>query len=104
MAAMLSRDAIRMRRAMASQMTVMDNQLVGLADKDGKSTLLTERNVKAFEVLRRELDLGKRNISVFYGAAHLLDMHDRLTQDFGGKLTKIEWLDAWDLGSDAIKK
>jgi hypothetical protein len=104
MAAMISRDPIRMRRAMASQMEVMDNQLVGLADKDGKSTLLTERNVKAFEVLRRELDRGKRNVSIFYGAGHLIDMHDRMTRDFGAKLTKIEWLDAWDLRSDAIKK
>ena len=104
MAAMLSRDPIRMRRAMASQMEVMDNQMVGLADKDGKSTLLTERNAKAFEVLQRELDSGRRSLSVFYGAAHLLDMHDRMTRDFGAKLTKIEWLDAWDLRSDAVKK
>ncbi|MFN9603762.1 MAG: hypothetical protein ACK6A7_10000 [Planctomycetota bacterium] len=70
MAAMLSRNPIRMRRAMAGQMEVMDNQLVGLADKDGKSTLLTERNSKAFEVLQRELDRGKRNLSIFYVAGH----------------------------------
>lgn len=104
MAAMLSRDPIRLRRAMANQMEVMDNQLVGLADKDGKSTLLTERNVKAFEVLSRELDQGKRKISIFYGAGHLLDMHDRMIRDFGARLTTIEWLDAWDLRPDAIKK
>jgi hypothetical protein len=104
MAAMLSRDPIKLRRAMANQMEVMDNQLVGIADKEGKSTLLTERNAKAFEVLRRELDAGRRNVSVFYGAGHLLDMHDRLLRDFDAKLIKIEWLDAWDLRANAIKK
>jgi hypothetical protein len=102
--AMLSRDPIKMRRAMALQMEFMDNQLMGLADKDGKSTLLTERNVKAFEVLKRELNAGRRNVSIFYGAGHLLDMHQRMTRDFNAKLTKIIWLDAWDLRSDAIKK
>lgn len=102
--AMLSRDPIKMRRAMAMQMEIMDNQLMGLADKDGKSTLLTERNVKAFEVLKRELKAGRRNVSIFYGAGHLLDMHQRMKRDFNAKLTKIIWLDAWDLRSDAIKK
>lgn len=104
MGAMLSREPIRMRRAMANQMEMMDTQMVGLADKNGKSTLLTERNAKAFEVLRRELKDGRRKVSVFYGAGHLIDMHDRLLRDFNAKLTKIEWLDAWDLRTDAIKK
>jgi hypothetical protein len=104
MAAMLSRDPIKMRRAMAKQMETLDNQLVGLADKEGKSTLLTERNAKAFEVLQRELKGGQRKVSIFYGAGHLLDMHDRMTRDFGARLTKIEWLDAWDLRTDALKK
>jgi len=102
--AMLSRDPIKMRRAMAMQMEVMVNQMMGLADKDGKSTLLTERNAKALEVLKRELNAGRRNVSIFYGAAHLLDMHQRMTRDFNAKLTKVVWLDAWDLRSDAIKK
>lgn len=104
MAAMLSRDPIKLRRAMAKQMETMDNQLVGLADKEGKSTLLTERNRKAFEVLQGELKEGQRKLSVFYGAGHLLDMHDRMTRDFGARLTKIEWVDAWDLRTDALKK
>jgi hypothetical protein len=71
--------------------------MAGLADKSGKSTLLTERNRKAFEVLDRELKAGKTNVSVFYGAAHLSDMHERLLRDFNAKPVNTEWIDAWPL-------
>jgi len=103
MAAMLSGDALKMRRAMAKQFDSMDNQMAGLADKEGKSTLLTERNAKAFEVMDRELKTGHRNIGVFYGAGHFPDMHARLLRDFNAESMGIEWLDAWDLRSGAIK-
>lgn len=103
MAAMLSRDPIKLRRAMAKQMQSVDDQLAGLADKDGKSTLLTERNAKAFEVLEKELEAGRRKLSVFYGAGHLIDMHDRLVRDFDAHWVSTEWLDAWDLRLDALK-
>jgi hypothetical protein len=103
MAAMFSRDPIRMRRAMAQQFETMDNQMVGLADKDGKSTLLTERNAKAFEVLEAQLKGGKRKVSVFYGAGHLIDMHDRLERDFQARLVQLDWIDAWDLRTGAVK-
>jgi hypothetical protein len=97
MAAFLAKDPIKMRRAMADQFESMEGQLAGLADKDGKSTLLTERNRKAFEVLSQELTKGKKKISVFYGAAHLNDMHERLLRDFGAQPVATEWVDAWPL-------
>jgi hypothetical protein len=97
MAAFLAKDPIKMRRAMAEQFESMEGQLAGLADKDGKSTLLTERNRKAFEVLEKEIAKGKKKISVFYGAAHLLDMDQRLQRDFGAQPVKTEWVDAWPL-------
>ncbi|MCU0712726.1 MAG: hypothetical protein MUC43_11745 [Pirellula sp.] len=97
LAAMLTKDPIKLRRVMASQFEDMEGQMAGLADKSGKSTLLTERNRKAFEVLDRELKAGKKNVSVFYGAAHLNDMHERLIRDFQAKPVKTEWIDAWPL-------
>lgn len=97
MAAMISKDPIRLRRVMAEQFESMEGQMAGLADKNGKSTLLTERNRKAFEVLQSELENGKRKLSVFYGAAHLNDMHDRLLRDFQAKPVSTEWVDAWPL-------
>lgn len=86
-----------LRRAFAEQMGKMDGQMAALTGEDGKSTLITERNAKAFEVLKRELDGGKKNVGVFYGAGHLKDMHERLMKDFGMEPVKTEWLDAWDL-------
>lgn len=97
MAAMVSKDPIRLRRVMAEQFESMEGQMAGLADKDGKSTLVTERNRKAFEVLQSELEGGKRKLAVFYGAAHLNDMHDRLLRDFQAKPISTEWVDAWPL-------
>jgi hypothetical protein len=102
-AAMLSRDPLRMRRAMAKQFESLDNQMVGIADKDGKSTLLTERNAKAFSVLEEQLKSGKRKLGVFYGAGHFPDMHQRLLKDFGAVLVETDWVEAWNLRSDAIK-
>ncbi|MCU0716306.1 MAG: hypothetical protein MUD03_09270 [Pirellula sp.] len=97
MAAMVSKDPIRLRRVMAEQFESMEGQMAGLADKDGKSTLVTERNRKAFEVLQSELEGGKRKLAVFYGAAHLNDMHDRLLKDFQAKPISTDWVDAWPL-------
>jgi len=102
-AAMLSRDPLKMRRAMAKQFESLDNQMVGIADKDGKSTLLTERNAKAFSVLEEQLKSGKRKLGVFYGAGHFPDMHQRLLKDFGAELVETDWVEAWNLRSDAIK-
>jgi hypothetical protein len=97
LAAALSKDTFKLRRVMADQFESMDGQMAAMADKNGKSTLLTERNAKAFEVMDKELKAGKKKLAIFYGAAHLLDMHQRLVRDYKATQTKIEWLDAWPL-------
>lgn len=86
-----------MRRAFASQMQMMDGQMAGLTGEDGKSTLITERNAKAFDVLKSELAAGKKKLGIFYGAGHLKDMHERLIKEYGMEPVKTEWMDAWDL-------
>lgn len=88
---------VALRKVMAEQFSTMDIQLSGLAGADGKSTLLTERNGKAMQVLDEELKKGKKNIGIFYGAAHLEDMHIRLVRDFSATPGSMEWLDAWIL-------
>ena len=97
MAAFLAKDTIKLRRVMAEQFESMDSQMAGMADKNGKSTLLTERNTKAFNVMEKELKAGKRKLAIFYGAGHLLDMHQRLLRDYKTIQTKLEWIDAWPL-------
>ena len=98
LAALMSKNRpVALRRVMAEQFESMDVQLSGLADSQGQSTLLTERNRKAMEVLRDQLNKGKRRLGIFYGATHLKDMDDRLIKDFAAVRGDVTWLDAWRL-------
>jgi hypothetical protein len=98
--ALLAPDRSRqLRRAMAKQFQDLEATTIGMSAEDGRSTIITERNAKAFKVLSTELDAGKRKIAVFYGAGHLPDMGQRLVRDFGlvPVPDKTEYLEAWDL-------
>jgi hypothetical protein len=98
LSAMLADDRARqMKRTFAKQMVGMEGQMMGMADKNGKSTLLTERNAKCFEVLDKQMQLGRKKIGVFYGAAHLPDMAIKLVDDRGFVPGRVEWMQAWDL-------
>jgi hypothetical protein len=95
--AMFSKDrSARLKRAMASQFENLEGQMVALEGKDG-STIITERNKKALQVLRRELDAGKKKVAIFYGAGHLNDMHQRLLGEFKLQKESERWLTAWSL-------
>lgn len=89
-----------MKNAMASQLIDMEAVTVGINDANGENTLIKGRNAKAFQVLREELAAGKEKLAVFYGAGHLADMADRLEKDFGMKVGKTTWLNAWDLAGE----
>lgn len=98
LAAMLSTNReLAMKRVFAEQMEQMDGQLAAIAGDDGKSTLITERNAKALEVLKRELDAGKKRLGIFYGAGHFKHMHGELVKQFQMQPVKTIWLDAWDM-------
>lgn len=88
--------AIKLRRVFASQISDMDNQMRAIEGKNG-STIISQRNAKAFDVMGKSIKDGKKNIAVFYGAGHLEDMHDRLKKDFNMELKSVEYLDAWKL-------
>ncbi|QDU25238.1 hypothetical protein ETAA8_03010 [Anatilimnocola aggregata] len=93
--------AQKLRLAMSSQFEDLDSQTIIFDGPDG-STILTERNRKAFEVLAKELAAGKKKIGVFYGAAHLPDMEKKLADDFGMQRTELTWLPAWSLTSTPL--
>lgn len=96
--ALLSSDrSMKLKQVMAQQLTDVDAVTAGMDDETGNNTLIKGRNRKAFEVLREELDAGKKTIGVFYGAGHLSDMAERLEEEFGMKPTTTTWLTAWDL-------
>lgn len=97
MMALFSSDrAMKLRRVFASQISDMDNAMKAIEGENG-STIISQRNAKAFEVMGRSIKDGKKNIAVFYGAGHLEDMHDRLKNDFKMQLKSVEYLDAWKL-------
>lgn len=95
--ALFSRDRARqLKIAMAQQFEDLEGQMAIFDGPDG-STIITERNKKAFEVLKAQLAEGKKKIGVFYGAGHLPDMEKRLADDFGLKRDKEQWIVAWTL-------
>ena len=97
LAAMLAKDrAHQLKLIMAEQFADMEGQM-NMFDGPEGSTIVTERNKKALEVLKQELDSGKRRLAIFYGAGHLADLQRRLEEDFGMKRRGTEWVQAWSL-------
>ena len=97
LAALMSEDRPRkLKISLAKQFASMGTMLDGLAGPDG-STLITERNKRALEVLREQQAAGKRKIGIFYGAGHLKDMHERMLKDFELQPLSTVWLEAWNL-------
>jgi hypothetical protein len=100
LAAMFASDrALRLKRLMAKQFGDIQLLTKPLEGEAG-STIITERNKKALQVLARELRAGKKRIAVFYGAGHLPDMEMRLLHDFKMRRTGTSWLQAWQLAGE----
>lgn len=96
-AALMSNDRARkLKIALAKQFSSMELMLSGISGPEG-STLITERNKRALEVLRQQQQAGQKRIGIFYGAGHLSDMHERLVSEFGLQPIGTVWLEAWDL-------
>ncbi len=97
--ALFSKDrTLRLKRILAEQFGDLEQSTAVFDGPDG-STILTERNKKALEVLDREIKAGKKKLAIFYGAAHLPDMERRLHDEFHLKPTETRWINAWKLDS-----
>jgi hypothetical protein len=95
--AMFSNDRPRqLKIALAKQFEGMETLLEGFSGPDG-STLITERNKRALDVLEKELDKGTAKMAIFYGAGHLAAMNKQLGERFDMKPVSVEWLEAWNL-------
>ena len=65
----------------------------------GDKAIIVARNERCMEVLDRELSHPEvRTVGIFYGAAHLRDMDERLRAR-GFTLRSVEWMTAWKAGS-----
>lgn len=81
----------------AQQLEQVEALLAALGGGKGeKSTIVGDRNAAAIEVMREQLEKGKRKLGIFYGAAHMPDLEDRLL-GFGFEFVSSEWLTAWDV-------
>jgi hypothetical protein len=85
----------QIKLVLARQLGQIDLSAMGLDGPNG-SVLVTERNKAALKVLSDELTAGKKNIAIFYGAAHMTDMTKRL-EAMGFSPTSTRWNAAWDL-------
>ncbi|MFT4511436.1 MAG: hypothetical protein ACI89X_003238 [Planctomycetota bacterium] len=63
---------------------------------DQPTVIIHGRNEKCLAVLKQQLDSGKKNLGIFYGAAHMEHMEQRLLKDLGWKRVTEEWVSAWD--------
>jgi hypothetical protein len=88
--------ALKLKTIIAKQFEMMESTLSGMSGPEG-STLITERNKRALDVLRKQQRMGRRKLGIFYGAGHLNDMHERLVKDFQMQPVGIMWMEAWDL-------
>lgn len=95
--ALLSPDrSYRLKRVMALQFENLGGTMNILEGPKG-STIIGERNRKALEVLKKQIDGGKKKIAIFYGAGHMPDMEKRLAADFNLEPGEVKWIEAWDL-------
>ena len=88
-------DSSGLKVAMARQLAVADD-LVKAMEHDEGSVIISDRNKKALEVFDREVAAGRKNLGIFYGAAHLFDMEKRLEKK-GYQRTGERWMTAWDI-------
>jgi hypothetical protein len=63
---------------------------------EDQSLLLGERNARAVQVLEQELQAGRRRLAIYYGAAHMPDIEQRIRK-LGFAPAHGEWLTAWDI-------
>ncbi len=73
-----------------------DKQIDSLA---GENVIIGDRNAKCLEVLDQQVAAGKKNIGIFYGAAHFPDMERQLLEK-GYKQVSRKWLTAWRVAKE----
>ncbi|MGB5354936.1 MAG: hypothetical protein WBN32_15090 [Woeseia sp.] len=83
-----------MKIAIAYEM-VKATRIGDILGSEQGSAIIAARNEHAVEVLQEQIATGATRIGIFYGAAHMVDLDQRLVQDLGLEAVDTEWLDAW---------
>ena len=87
---------LQLRRIMAEQFTDMEVLTAAFGGESG-STIITDRNAAAIDVMRQQVARGRERIAIFYGAAHMADFDQRLRNDFDLEPADTTWVEAWNL-------
>lgn len=74
------------------------------AEPTQPTVIIHGRNERCLQVLTEQLQAGKKNLGIFYGAAHLQHMERRLLEDFGWQRVREEWVMAWDCRASKFPK
>lgn len=90
-------------RLLMAQQFVASGSLESALGGPLNQLLVVDRNAEAMRVLKTQIDKGHQKIGIFYGAAHLPDMDQRLLNDFHLQRGPTEWLPAWNLDSNKGK-
>jgi hypothetical protein len=88
----------RLKMILGRNFGQMEDQMAGFQG----TVLVTERNKAALNVLKEQVRAGKKNIGIFYGAAHMPEMESRLAL-MGFKRTGMEYKVAWDIKDEPVK-
>ena len=91
-----------MKLELGRQFHDIESMIGGMEGPDG-SVLVAERNITALKVMDREIKSGKKNLGIFYGAAHLPDFDKRLTKELGFQRAETSWNTAWKIQKAASK-
>lgn len=89
-------DPSGLKVSMARQLAAAGDIVTEMEKHDGGTVIITERNRKALAVFDREVAAGRKNLGIFYGAAHLAEMEKDLEKR-GYRRTGERWLTAWDI-------
>lgn len=87
--------SMELKRLVGQEFDSMEKLIAGI-ESNGGTSIIGERNKHALEVLEKQIQAGKKHLAIFYGAAHLPDMEERLLK-MNFKKQKTEWITAWEL-------
>jgi hypothetical protein len=95
--ALFSADRERLLKVQVAGLMLATEAATAVFEGPDGSTLIGERNKRAFSVLQDRIRLGDRRIAIFFGAAHMNGIAELLTGELGLQAAGTVWIDAWDL-------
>ena len=95
--------SVELKYLLARQFNEMERLTSGLDGENG-SVILTDRNTVALGVLEKQMMKGRKNMAIFYGAAHLPDLEKRMVENMGFERKSSRWVTAWALPQRIVPK